>query len=343
MKWSYVATGTGFVAVIVAALISDAAERHFKDVAVEKAAEEVTTEVRNQIANAKETLDLAEAVGKRERKEIYDGVKAWKRDNDYDFRIQSAHNSAMTELDEFKTSIDYYGRKEAIDEAYENGIDIFKDTVDYDYEISLQESIIEDAKTAYKKRCKKIDNASDADEEISDALKNLKKNEKEKTDEIIEEAKGKIADLKQRLAAEENRLLRKKQADLRALDSELQPTRARLNKSETEACNLINAEKAKAEEKIRSEVKAKRTKEESLAIEKSDDCIKLIDNQRDIDDKNAWTICENTPMSEKWASYLKEKDCPRWVVVFVAALPLIPVGFCLKKYVQFVYSVVKAM
>ena len=152
-----------------------------------------------------------------------------------------------------------------------------------------------------------------------------------------------IAELKQKVGAEETRLNRKRQAELKTLESELQPIKLRLEKEETEVCNKINAERMKAEEDIRTAVKSKRTKKEQIAIDSQDKYRRYLDNQKSIEEQHALTIYESASISEKWGVYLKNVKCPRWVVAFLGALPLVPVGFAIERYVKFIFDVIKAM
>lgn len=343
MNWKLVSLGGAGLLTILGTMINWAAEEHYHKVAKEKAIDDVGKATKIKIAQAQEVLDIADEVEKRERKEVFDRVKAWKRQNNYDGRIRDIHSSVKEELNDFKNSINYFDRKQDIEDAYEDAIEAYKESIDYDYELSLYETAIEDAKDLYKRRCKRIDAASGSDSDISEALNDVKKSEKEKMDEAVSAAKNSIADLKSKLRSEENKLNRKKQSQLRELENELQAVKTRLNKSENDACGQIEADMRKAEEEIRADVLNKRSEIEISAIDRCDECVKLIDEQKDIEDKNAWLIYENTPASEKWAAYLKSEGVPKWLVVFAGALPLIPVGFGISKYVTFVYRVVRAM
>ena len=343
MNWKLVTLGGAGLLTIAAGLINSAAQEYYHKVAREKALSGVSDEILKEVEEAKEVLDLADEVAERERKEIRDNIRSWKRQNNYDDRIRDAHQKAVEEMNDFKHSIDYFNRKQDIENSYEDALETFKESIDYDYEISLNEAKIEDAKALYKKRCKKIESASGSDSEISDALSDVKKGEKEKMEDTVKEAKDNIARLKGKVLTEENRLKRKKEEELRKLESELQVTKSRLNKAETDACSVINAEMSKAEEKFREEAVGKRTEVEISAIDHCDECIKVIDDQKNDEEKNAWSIYENASTSEKWGTYLKSEHVPRWVVVLVGALPLIPVGFAVDKYVRFVYGIVKAM
>ena len=159
----------------------------------------------------------------------------------------------------------------------------------------------------------------------------------------IKEAKAKLSDLKTRLSNEEERLNRKKQADLRELEAELQATRTRLGKAEIEASNAINSEKSKFESELRQSIMKKRTDKEIEAINSYDDNVKFLEDQRKLRESCANDIYENAKPHEVWAEWLKAVECPKWLVVFVGALPLVPAGYVLHRYVKFVYLTVKAM
>ena len=343
MNWKVVTIGAGCLAAAAVKLINDAANKHYRNVSEAKAKNDISSDTIGEIQDAEDMLKMAEDVTKREHKEIYDGIKNWKRDQDYDFRIKGARDFKVSELENQKLAINYYVRKNEIDEAHDSELEAFKESIDFDYEMDLNEGIIEDAEEAYKNRCRKIEKASGGDNDISDALRDLKNTEKEKRDAAIKDAKAKIAELKQKVGAEETRLNRKRQAELKTLESELQPIKLRLEKEETEVCNKINAERMKAEEDIRAAVKSKRTKKEQIAIDSQDEYRRYLDDQKSIEEQHALAIYESASISEKWGVYLKNAKCPRWVVAFLGALPLVPVGFAIERYVKFIFDVIKAM
>lgn len=343
MNWKFVSFGAAGLILAVIGMINDAANRNYKAIAVEKALESVSDETQNKIQDAENTIKLADSVEDRERKELFDLMKTWKRKNNYDVRVKEAHNKTISAMDEFKQSIGYFDRKQQIEDEYEAAVDVFKDSIDYDYELALQEASIEDAKDTYKKRCKRIDSASGSDDDISDALKDLRKSEKEKMDEAIKEAKSAISSLKSKLSTEENKLLRTKQQRLRELESELQATKSKLEKIESDTLGELYHEESKYREEARAMIESKRTADEKDALDRSFECSSYLKNNDNANADMAEHLFDTASKSEKWGKYLKSVNCPKWLVGFVGALPLIPVGFGVARYIQFIFDVIGAM
>ena len=343
MNWKFISLLSLGFGTMMAGLISSAADRHLSNTAGDMAVEQRAEGVEEDLKWAHDNIDKADKIIARERKEILDGVRAWKREASYDEKIRDIHNVAMEELREFKESIQYDTRRQDIDDEYDDALDSFKDSIDYDYEMDLANAEIRDAESVYKKHCKKIENASDGDDAISDALKDVKKAEKEKMDEAVKEAKAKISSLKNKVSTEEARLNRKKQAAIRELDQELQATKTRLNKQEAEACKILNDGKTKVENELRKSVTEKRTDEEQKILDWYDESRTVIDSQKRKDSELAKEIYETMPEHEKWAGYFKANNVPKFMVGAVAALPLIPTGYLVWRYTKFIWNVLRAM
>lgn len=343
MNWKLISLATAGFMGIAANYINEAANKHFLKISRERALMSISEETLDRLEKAKETVNLANEVATRERKAHSENMKTWKKEHNYDTRVRDIHQKTVEEMDEFKRSIGYFDRKQDIEDEYDDAVEAYKESVDYDYEVSLLEAEIEDAKNAYKKRCRKIEAATSGDDEISDALSDLKKSEKEKMDETVKEAKSKLSGMKNKLAAEESKLSRKKQQALRDLEGELQATKTKLEKIESEEMGKLYAEVNKYEEQSYESIEKLRSEKDKAALNEEDDALAFINSQKECDAKTATEIFENAPRYERWAEYLKAKECPRWLVAFVGALPLIPVGFAVEKYVKFVYHVVAAM
>lgn len=343
MDWKLISLGSFGVGLIVVSWINSVADANFVEASKEKALNQRDPETERKLQDAKKNIELANELTKRESKEKHDELRNWKRENNYDSKIRDIHDTAVSELIDFKASIGYYDRKKDIEDEYEDALEAFKESIDYDYEAAILDAEIEDAKLRYKNRCKKIEKISAADDDISEALSNIKKSEKEKMEETIKNTKTKISSLESKLSQEETKLNRKKQADLRELESELQATKTRLNKEEADKCKVLNAEKDKIEEEIRKKIIEKRSAKETKLLDQYDEYVNLVNQQKTDDALLANDIYKNTPQYEKWAEWLKKKDCPKWLFIFMSALPIIPAGFLLKTYVTFVYRTAKAM
>lgn len=343
MNWKAIALGTIGISSIILSYIDSAADKQLSKDAGKKAISDRSETTRRELNDAQKTIDLADEVSKRERKEINDQLNKWKKVNDYDDRLRSIHQKAVDELSEFKASINYYDRKQDIEDEAEDAIEAFKESIDYDYEIDELEEEIEDAKSLYKKHCKLYDIAGGGDDDVSDAVGELKKSEKEKMDSAVKKANEKISELKAKVSAEKSKIDRKKQSELRELEQELQSTKTRINKTETEETGLVKKEFEAAETQIREGVFAKRTQEEIAAQENYFMSKERLSRQKEIDAERAREFYTNTPKHEKWAAWLNENKCPKWFAVTVGVLPLVPAGYLISSYVGFLYRTVKAM
>ena len=328
---------------LIAGLIGNAADRQYSADADKEAVLNRDEKTVEKLDSALKSIEVADDVAKRERKEISDLVKKWKLENDYDGRLRDIHQNAMSELDEFKRSIDYYNRKQTIEDEAEDALEAFKESIEYDFEVSNLEDEIETAKNVYKKRSKLYELAGDSDDEISDTVSSLKKAEKDKMDSVVSKAQNKINEFKSKVSSEKTKIDRKKQADLRDLESELQTTKTRITKAENEAAELIRKEFNKADEAIRNEVYKKRTEAENKAIEVYQECMNVLEDQKKIDAQNAKNLYDSAKAAEKWANWFNKNGVPKWLVVGVGLLPFIPVGYLVIGYSKFLYQTVKAM
>ena len=324
-------------------LISSAADAHLAKNVDKMALEKRAESVEEDLKWANDNIRKADEIRARESKEIFDGVKAWKKEVNYDGQIRDIHMNHADELRTFRESINYDTRRQDIEDEFEDALDSFKDSIDYDYEIEVAQAEIKDAEALYKKRCKNIDIASGLDDDISANLKDVKKEKKEEMEETVKEAKSKISSLKNKVSNEEARLNRKRQASIRELDAELQPTKLRLQKSEQEACKVLEDERIKVTDGIREQVTSKRTEDDQKVLDWYDESKTVISAQKQKDSELAKEIYETTPEHEKWAGYFKANGVPKFFVVAIGVLPLIPATYLVWKYVKFIWDVVRAM
>ena len=343
MNWKLISLISLGFGSMVAGMISAAADRHMANAVDEMAIDQRDAGVEEDIAWAKDNIRKADEITARERKEVFEGVRSWKRANRYDEQMGEIHCTYLTGLREYKDSIDYDSRRQEIEDEFEDSLDAFKESIDYDYEIDLANAEIKDAESLYKKRCNKIDIVSGSDDEISDALKDIKKSEKEKMNETIKEAKDKISALKNKVSVEEVKLNRKKQAAIRELEQELNGRKNVLQKEENESMKVLTTECEKVTNELRDSVTKKRSEEDQKILDRLDESHTIIDSQTRKDAELAKELYENATESEKWAGYFKANGVPKFFIAIVGTLPLIPAGFIIWKYTKFVYNVVTAM
>ena len=343
MNWKAISVGVLGIFTIILSGIDSASDRQLSKDVKTKAVDARSDTMRNELNEAQKTIDLADEVTKRERKEITEQTNKWKKVNNYDGRLSDIHQKAIDELRDFKTSINYFNRKRDIEDVAEDAIEAFKESIDYDYEIDELEEEIETAKSLYKKQCKLYEIAANNDDDISDTVSELKKSEKEKMDATVKKAQEKISEIKSKVSSEESKINRKKQADLRELENELQTTRTRIDKAESDDIATVKKEYNEAVEDIRKAVFSKRTEEELAAQENYYNSKERISKQKEIDAQRAQEFYTNTPKHERWAAWFNENDCPKWFVASVGSIPLIPAGYLIVRYVRFLYRTVKAM
>lgn len=343
MNWKAISVGAIGIFSIIMSCIDSASDRQLSNDVKNMAVDARSDTMREELNVAQKTIDLADEVSKRERKEINEQIGKWKKLNDYDARLSDIHNRAIDELSEFKNSINYSARKQDIEDAAEDALEAFKESIDYDYEIDELEDEIETAKSLYKKHCKLYEIAGNNDDDVSDTVNELKKSEKEKMEETVKKAQGRISEIKSKVSSEKSKIDRKKQAELRELESELQATRTRINKTETDETALVKKEYETAAEDIRKAIFSKRTDDEISAQENYYACKERISKQKEIDSERAREFYKNTPRHEQWAAWLKTNKCPKWFVVTVGSLPLLPAGYLIVNYIGFLYKTVKAM
>lgn len=343
MDWKLISLGTAGLMTIVASLIDAASDRRSYETAAIKAVKQRGEEANQELAAAKEVVKAVNDLTNKERKDFVTKIGAWKKESGYTDQIRDIHDGKMAELEEFKQSIDYSNRRKNIEDEFEDALEAYKESTDYEYGISVMEAKIDDAKERYKKRCKRIELAGGSDDDISDALNDIKKSEKEKMDEVIKECRSEISSMKNKISSEETKLNRKKQQSLRELESELQATKTRLNKEEEAECKVLQAKKSEEEKRIREEISAGRSELETQNLNRYDDAMAFINHQESLDAGRANDIYQTTPRYQKWADYLTDNDVPKWIVGLLGALPLIPAGYLIGGYVKFVYKVVRAM
>ena len=218
-----------------------------------------------------------------------------------------------------------------------------------------------ETKTGYKDQVNKIH--ADAVTELNNHKENIdyfnRKADIEQTaEDALEEAKEslgydvymhsynrKISNAKtnEKLQMEESKINRQKNQDLRALESELTSAKSTISQKEKEALSAVNKERDKALEGIRESVHGKRTDAETDALNRRYSSQQYINDQKLQDTRNAVDIYRNAPTSEKWGKWFKANDVPKWFVATIGAIPLIPVGFLIERYVKFVFNTVRAM
>lgn len=340
MNWTYFSLGTSFFVGLLANMINSAASEAYKKSAHILAENSRTEEVTKKLKEADDTIKLANEVSERESKEISQEISKWEIENSYRTRMSAVHNAAVNELNDHKESINYFNRKDDIENNAANALDDAKDALDYDECMRIYDRRIRDAQATYKR---KSDFLSVAGKDDDDIVSELKKAEKKRMEETVAEAKARKEELKAKLSKEESRINRQKQNDLRSLENEISSTKSVIQQKEREASMAITKEREAALENIRNKVYEKRSESELQALGKKWSSQKFIEEQHIEETKRAAQMYKDATRAEKWGSYLKANEVPKWFVLMVGALPLFPAGYLIQKYVKFVFNTVKAM
>ena len=341
MNWNCFSLGASIVIGCFANYINNAANESYRRNAMTMAEAQRSEETLEKIKECEKTISLANDVRDRESKEIGKELTKWELETNYGTKVRDIHDTAKNELILLKESVNYDTRKEEIERIAEDAIEDVKDSLDYDNMMAIYNGNISSADSAYKRKEKLYDLASSSDDD--DTVSELKKIEKKKMQETIDAAKSKKTELNTKLEKEKTRIMRQKNSDLRALESELSPGKSAISQKEREALEAVNKERNAVWSDIQNSVIDKRTETEIQALNNKWDSQKYIDNQKLQNTKNSVDIYRNASTSEKWGKYLKSNDVPKWFVAFIAALPLIPAGFLMEKYVKFVIGTIKAM
>lgn len=340
MNWTYFSLGTSIFVGCLANWINESANAAYRKNAAAIAEGMKSEETLNQLKAAESTVKLADEVTARESREISKELATWDIKNDYNTRINEIHKSSLNEIDTLKESINYYARKDEIENTAETAIEDFKEDISYDEMMALYNGKISSATSSYKRKAKLYDLAGSDDD---DTVSELKKIEKKKMEEVIEEVKAKKSELNVKLEKEQNRINRQKNNDLRALEAEVNPGKNAIMQKEREATALITKERDAALNSIRENVHSKRSESEIKALNEKWNSQKFIDDQKISDTRNALDVYRNASTSDKWGAWLKANDVPKWLVALIAALPLIPAGFIVERYFKFVINTIKAM
>lgn len=340
MNWTYFSFGASIFCGILANWINESANAAYKKNAAVMAEGMRSQETEAKISECKETIKLADNVSSRESKEISSELAKWETKTGYKDQVNKIHADAVTELNNHKENIDYFNRKADIEQTAEDALEEAKESLGYDVYMHSYNRKISNAKTNCKR---KIDLLGVAGDDDDDVISELKKIEKKKMQEIVDDAESKKAELNEKLQREESKINRQKNQDLRALESELTSAKSTISQKEKEALSAVNKERDKALEGIRESVHGKRTDAETDALNRRYSSQQYINDQKLQDTRNAVDIYRNAPTSEKWGKWFKANDVPKWFVATIGAIPLIPVGFLIERYVKFVFNTVRAM
>jgi len=340
MKIETILGGTLIAFHVGVAVLDIVAAKHAKKRAKVKAIEVRTAEQAEAFKEAEQRCDIFKVMSSREKKEQESMLKSWKIAKEYDIRKDQILMSVDEGLDEFKTQLGYFDKIEELDEEFDAGLEAFKKAIDYDSSKEKFEEAIKEAEKIFEKQKEAFNAASD---DISDTTMKLRHAAEESMTSKIKESKEKIAALDKQVEEETDKLRKIKIEKSKALEEKVSKEKIRLEKKQESELNKLNKELDNAKLDIQRQIKKNRTTEETAAASCHEDDVRLIQEQKKIDEEVARDIFVSTPREEDLAQYLKSKKVPRWVVGTVSVIPLAVVEFICYRYVRLVVNVIKRM
>lgn len=340
MNWKLISTVALAGTSLAFGMIELAADAHLKKLTKEKAIHLRSMEEAEAYDRAKKQIELYDDLKKRETNAVKAQVEGWKRSARYEDRRRDIYASLDDELDKFKASIGYDIKKQGILDTAENELEAFKESIDFDNTISDLEEVIREAESKFDSQ-KDLFDAAGSD--ISETATELKLAAEKAKNKAVSEAKDKIGALKAKVETEKKRIDHSKQANLQKLEAQVLNEKSRLQSYTQKELGKLERQFEEAKDDISHGIENGRTPDELEAIAMNGANKDFIREQTALDSQRADNIYAETPHHECVAEWLKAKECPRWCVIFVSALPLVPLGYLTGRYIRFVALVVKAM
>lgn len=325
---------------VAAFAIHCAANKHAKVQATAKAIEARDPIAKELIERAEQRCDIYKKVSAQEKTEFEKRVKDWKISAEFDSRKNDILNSIQVGLEEFKGKLGYYDECGSIEDDFEASLEAFKSSIDYDGEKAKLQGLIDEAKKHYESQKAIFDAAGD---DISETAMKLRHAEEEAMTVKVKDAKGKLETLENQLKEETEKLQKKKVDKLRGLEEKVSKEKIRLDKKTDKDLDKLNDELSRAEDNILKDIRKHRDDEQKAAFANHENDIWILNEQKKEDKKLADQFYNEMPGSLKIANYLSDHHVPKYVVAFIAALPLIPVGYFGYRYGHFVLDVIKEM
>ena len=313
------------------------ADRKFEKVrALELAVAENSSEDLAKYAKAKHDISVRNGVIAREKKGLVDAVREYKRTSGYDGKKNALYNEAARALEEFKDNLDYDKKILDIQKDMEDSISAYKASVNFDDTIEALDKEISDAMSKWESQKKLLETA---DDDISEMAIKMKHAYEDAMNETVKKAKEKKDLLEKQLESEKVRFEKKKREAVRDMEEKIAKEKRRLDDKTAKAVNELDHEFENAKSKMLHDIQATRTEEESDCILMAADNEDLVQVQDSNDRLRAIYISEQTPAAERFAWWLKERHWNKGSVIVVGALPVVPAGYLMYRYVKFVFDV----
>jgi len=290
--------------------------------------------------DAEKRCDIFKKCVEKEEKDLANKLKDWRVANDFESRKNAVVNSVQEGLEAFKNQIGYSDQLESFEDDLTSALEAFKKSIDFDAMKSSLEDTVRDAKLHYERQKVAFDIAGD---DISDTAMKLRHAAEESMNATVKEANLKLQALEKQVKDETDRLTRIKTEKIRALEEKIAKEKIFLDKNSDKEMQKLEQELEKAKDDISAKLRKSRTREQADAANMHEDDIQTIRLQKEADADLAADILKTRPNYERIGAYLKSKKVPKAVVVAVAALPLVPVGYLVEEYILFVIKVVQGM
>lgn len=340
MNWKMISVAALAGTSLAFGLIETAAKLHLKKLAKEKALVCRPEEEVEAFEQAKKQIEIYEDLKKRESSSMRSQVEGWKRSTRYEERKRDIYEGMEEAVRKFKASIGYDIKRRELIDAAENELEAFKDSIDFDAQISELEDAIREAQSKFDGQKNLFDAAGS---ELSETATELKLAAEKAKNKVVSESQEKIKALKEQVEAQRKQIERTKQAGLQKLETQVLNEKSRLQSYSQKELSKLDRQFEEAKDNIAHGIESGRTPEEMDAIALNDANKQVIQEQLTRDAERAELYQDAMQHHESIAEWLKAKECPKWCVIFVSSLPLIPLGYLTARYIKFVVMVVKAM
>lgn len=340
MKGSTIAFITLGVCEIGLMVLCVAANRHAVKRAKIDAVAARPNDVAEAIKKAQERCGIFKQCKKKEDKILEDKLMDWQIANSFGARKIEIIDSVKKGVNNFKEEIGYFEKMDSFDDEFKASLEGFKKSISYDDTKASLEKTIKEAKTHYESQKRLFDLAGN---DISEEAMKLRHAAEESMNAKVKEASEKLKTLEQQITDEVDRLTKSKGEKVRVLEEKVAKEKLRLDKCSDGELEKLNKEFSNAKDDILKTIRKERSLEEQEAISMHEADVKRIRLQKEADAELANDILETRPGYERIGAYLKSKKVPKFVVGVVAALPMIPLGYLIGKYVQYVVLVIRGM
>ena len=285
-------------------------------------------------------IDLHDKLVAQEKKTLTEQFAAWKKEKKIDQKKKELYSQESRAIEDFKKTFGYTEAIEELKKRKNESLDAFKISVDYDSKIEELQDAIEQADHKWEQQKAMFELA---DDDISETASKLRHAAEDARDAAVKQAKAKIKELEDKLAAETAEWDKKIQKTTREYEEKIAREKTRLHDKVQNGLNSIDQECDQAYRDISDQIRDSRTEVESDAMAFYEDNKHLVKTQDEIDQLAALDIFQNTPLPERLAWWFTEHKWPKWTVALVGFLPALAANYLITEYTNFLVKVMKAM